>query len=133
MINTIKINITGTNKIFKNYDDMYKWFHNDNSSFDDLNDADKLLLIHAVGFSVYKSDFSNLEIEEKSFRDDGYDEDEIKEMLMEVDNPTEIKSLYHLVDNDGANLANIENLVFSNLDEILYRLETYHTDYFSEY
>ena len=139
MENTIVIENKKNNKVFKSYDDMYNWWKDENSKLKNLSVDDIILLIHAVSFKILKSDFTQREIalhylyEDYSYSGNDINEEDIE---YEIKN-NEIKPLtskYHIVDLDGANLADIESELFDSIEDIFCRLEeTYLNDYFSEY
>ena len=139
MENTITIENKKNNKVFKSYDDMYNWWKDENSNLKNLSTDDIILLIHAVGFKILKSDFTQREIalyylyEDYNYSENDIDEEDIE---YEIKN-NKIKPLtpkYHIVDLDGANLANIESELFESIEDIFCRIEeTYLNDYFSEY
>ena len=139
MENTIVIENKKNNKVFKSYDDMYNWWKDENSNLKNLSVDDIILLIHAVNFKILKSDFTQREIAlHYLYGDYNYSEDDINEEDIEYEiKDNEIKPLtskYHIVDLDGANLANIESELFDSIEDIFCRLEgTYLNDYFSEY
>ena len=139
MENTITIENKKNNKVFKSYDDMYNWWKDENSNLKNLSTDDIILLIHAVGFKILKSDFTQREIAlYYIYGDYNYSEDDINEEDIGYGiKDNEIKPLtskYHIVDLDGANLADIESELFESIEDIFCRLEeTYLNDYFSEY
>lgn len=139
MENTIVIENKKNNKVFKSYDDMYNWWKDENSNLKNLSVDDIILLIHAVGFKILKSDFIQREIAlYYLYGDYNYSEDDINEEDIEYEiKDNKIKpftSKYHIVDLDGANLANIESELFDSIEDIFCRIEeTYLNDYFSEY
>ena len=139
MENTITIENKKNNKVFKSYDDMYNWWKNEDSNLKNLSTDDIILLIHAVGFKILKSDFTQREIalyylyEDYNYSENDIDEEDIEYEIK--DNKIKpLTSKYHIVDLDGANLANIESELFDSIEDIFCRLEeTYLNDYFSEY
>ena len=139
MENTIVIENKKNNKVFKSYDDMYNWWKNEDSNLKNLSTDDIILLIHAVGFKILKSDFTQREIalyylyEDYNYSENDIDEEDIEYEIK--DNKIKpLTSKYHIVDLDGANLADIESELFESIEDIFYRIEeTYLNDYFSEY
>ena len=139
MENTITIENKKNNKVFKSYDDMYNWWKNEDSNLKNLSTDDIILLIHAVGFKILKSDFTQREIalyylyEDYNYSENDIDEEDIEYEIK--DNKIKpLTSKYHIVDLDGANLANIESELFESIEDIFCRIEeTYLNDYFSEY
>ena len=126
------------NPTLNTYDDMYNWWHNPNTTFEKLTDNEKLFLILAVNFEVKSSIFTNEEVvikEAQAHSIHKLSQEEIQEYLKNEDPEKLEKEIhkFHLEDLDQANLSNIEDEVFADFDEILNRLETYFTDYFSEY
>ena len=139
MENTITIENKKNNKVFKSYDDMYNWWKDENSNLKNLSTDDIILLIHAVGFKILKSDFTQREIalyylyEDYNYSENDIDEEDIEYEIK--DNKIKpLTSKYHIVDLDGANLADIESELFESIEDIFCRIEeTYLNDYFSEY
>lgn len=139
MKNTIVIENKKNNKVFKSYDDMYNWWKDENSNLKNLSTDDIILLIHAVGFKILKSDFTQREIalyylyEDYNYSENDIDEEDIEYEIK--DNKIKLlTSKYHIVDLDGANLADIESELFESIEDIFCRIEeTYLNDYFSEY
>ena len=139
MENTITIENKKNNKVFKSYDDMYNWWKDENSNLKNLSTDDIILLIHAVGFKILKSDFTQREIalyylyEDYNYSENDIDEEDI-EYEIKNNKIKPLTSKYHIVDLDGANLANIESELFYSIEDIFCRIEeTYLNDYFSEY
>ena len=139
MENTITIENKKNNKVFKSYDDMYNWWKNEDSNLKNLSTDDIILLIHAVGFKILKSDFTQREIalyylyEDYNYSENDIDEEDI-EYEIKNNKIKPLTSKYHIVDLDGANLANIESELFDSIEDIFCRIEeTYLNDYFSEY
>ena len=139
MENTITIENKKNNKVFKSYDDMYNWWKNEDSNLKNLSTDDIILLIHAVGFKILKSDFTQREIalyylyEDYNYSENDIDEEDI-EYEIKNNKIKPLTSKYHIVDLDGANLANIESELFYSIEDIFCRIEeTYLNDYFSEY
>lgn len=139
MENTITIENKKNNKVFKSYDDMYNWWKDENSNLKNLSTDDIILLIHAVGFKILKSDFTQREIalyylyENYNYSENDIDEEDI-EYEIKNNKIKPLTSKYHIVDLDGANLANIESELFESIEDIFCRIEeTYLNDYFSEY
>lgn len=139
MENTIVIENKKNNKVFKSYDDMYNWWKDENSNLKNLSTDDIILLIHAVNFKILKSDFTQREIalyylyEDYNYSENDIDEEDIEYEIK--DNKIKpLTSKYHIVDLDGANLADIESELFESIEDIFCRIEeTYLNDYFSEY
>ncbi len=139
MENTIVIKNKKNNKVFKSYDDIYNWWKDENSNLKNLSTDDIILLIHAVGFKILKSDFTQREIalyylyEDYNYSENDIDEEDIEYEIK--DNKIKpLTSKYHIVDLDGANLADIESELFESIEDIFCRIEeTYLNDYFSEY
>lgn len=139
MKNTITIENKKNNKVFKSYDDMYNWWKDEDSNLKNLSTDDIILLIHAVGFKILKSDFTQREIalyylyEDYNYSGNDIDEEDIEYEIK--DNKIKpLTSRYHIVDLDGANLADIESELFESIEDIFCRLEeTYLNDYFSDY
>ena len=139
MENTITIENKKNNKVFKSYDDMYNWWKDENSNLKNLSTDDIILLIHAVGFKILKSDFTQREIalyylyEDYNYSENDIDEEDI-EYEIKNNKIKPLTSKYHIVDLDGANLADIESELFESIEDIFCRIEeTYLNDYFSEY
>lgn len=139
MENTITIENKKNNKVFKSYDDMYNWWKDEDSNLKNLSVDDIILLINAVNFEILKSDFTQKEIAlHYIYGDYNYSGNDINEEDIEYEiKDNEIQTLtskYHIVDLDGANLANIESELFDSIEDIFCRIEgTYLNDYFSEY
>ena len=139
MENTITIENKKNNKVFKSYDDMYNWWKDEDSNLKNLSTDDIILLIHAVDFKILKSDFTQREIalyylyEDYNYSGNDIDEEDIEYEIK--DNKIKpLTSRYHIVDLDGANLADIESELFESIEDIFCRLEeTYLNDYFSDY
>ena len=139
MENTITIENKKNNKVFKSYDDMYNWWKDENSNLKNLSTDDIILLIHAVNFEILKSDFTQREIalyylyEDYNYSENDIDEEDI-EYEIKNNKIKPLTSKYHIVDLDGANLADIESELFESIEDIFCRIEeTYLNDYFSEY
>ena len=139
MENTITIENKKNNKVFKSYDDMYNWWKDEDSNLKNLSTDDIILLIHAVGFKILKSDFTQREIalyylyEDYNYSENDIDEEDI-EYEIKNNKIKQLTSKYHIVDLDGANLADIESELFESIEDIFCRIEeTYLNDYFSEY
>lgn len=129
---------TSKEPMFLDYDDMYDWWHNKDSTLDELTESDLISLINLCDFDVYKVRLTNKEIAERQFIVDywgkPYTQEELEDELSSVENPEETKEVFCLKDLQGANLCHIEQETFTSLQKVCERLlEPYMADIFSEY